>query len=761
MYWNKVKDVYDSVKDEKPSIIFWDTEAKILTEHELLDMIQRKTGFNGTSPSCIIKYLQAGDKLLLITDGQIDQGEVERCEQRLRDKKLENVQVEFVGDKRQMNLSVAASFGKHTEKYTLSVNSELLTSGKTVDLSLYFGRSAGSTEGSVDVVQKFFEDAEQILKDVTMATLAQPNMALRNQLLDLQKHLLHTLAKSGKKEDSVWEALRDTIIMDDVEARKQLKVLIEGNGVSDAKRVENIIREMVKQSEGKNGFSFQLLEPGRLTRSQALQHTTPVDIDESVEIKGTFSCPVYYEDDACCLFIKRGEPIFSGMEKNQLEYYLNMPFALAHNTELIEKLKARLDHPLGLQASRTIFESSPLSPFTRAPVSSALILSTEKEAVKATNFALADLFFGEKLSGLPEFWLYNVYKAVLSLSYLEPIAEQFKSYWVERCKQKQTRITLSGLPIEPMNNVPVDIAVWYCVNSPLIYPNSKVDVNRLRSFGLNSHSLLDMLDILGYKYDKPWSLYYIAKCHMFTKIMNMEKEKKDSFRDQLRAQSQNHIIISDRIVFLDGSVICQQVDLNFSTLALEDYVELYSLIDTTKAPSDIHIPYLRAVNPIKPFATNVWNYGYDRNVEIPCARVAICPETMRPYTYVKYVDLSEDEVSVEKKHWKELSEKMYGPLSGQISLRNYYIKFVSDFRKYPTRDEFILYIYDKERNKEAGKDGEIRARDTLPHMIFQMTKNLIESFDAVTAGVSIDEFLRRAKFSMDKKKRLDLDKSLA
>src|SRR5690606_1026851 len=126
------------------------------------------------------------------------------------------------------------------------------------------------------------------------------NIPLRNELLALQQNLLSTIAKeaSHRSENDFWEELRNAI---DYVARLSA---VSGSGSdagsdSPAKKVEFIIREMTKQCEGKNGFAFTLLEPGRLTRSAALQRQTPREI--KLEITDTFYCPCLMEEDACCL----------------------------------------------------------------------------------------------------------------------------------------------------------------------------------------------------------------------------------------------------------------------------------------------------------------------------------------------------------------------------------------------------------------------------------------------------------------------------
>ena len=56
-YWVYVRNVLDKNHDDTSSIVFWDTNAKIVTKNEAIKQISSRQGYGGTSPSCLAKIL--------------------------------------------------------------------------------------------------------------------------------------------------------------------------------------------------------------------------------------------------------------------------------------------------------------------------------------------------------------------------------------------------------------------------------------------------------------------------------------------------------------------------------------------------------------------------------------------------------------------------------------------------------------------------------------------------------------------------------
>jgi len=745
-YWNKVL----SLTKPYPTAqyLFWDTDVKKVSYDQVMSQCRSMSGGGGTQPQCIVKLLPADTKktnLVLITDGEVMASDVASCDAVLNGRSFASVDVHFISTGGQMNLTVSAPFTRNADKVKINVGDEVLATGSTtqaIDLKKYYGKP-----------EEFMNDAEAILKQVVLQSLGKNNQALRNEFLELQKNLLATLAKNNSAGGE-YGKLRDLLKTGNYDsAITMIKSLVLNADSSVGKKIEAVIQELINQCSGSSNFSFDLLQPGRLARAMPVKAVATEELPEE-ENHTKFECPILLDDGSVpVLCIKQGAPVFEGLEKNYLDSLMTSPLMMLDNPELVQKLVGRLDHLVSLAAFKELLKQSALvkSPITRDPISSIVSVGNEKTHLKATNFALADLFFGKKLVGQPELWLAVLYFALQKVEYLRENKEfmgAFVKSMVQRMETKNTNITLTGLPVDPLIKAPIDIAVWYCVVSPHVVQNtSPVDDarNRLRSFGNAAKYLIELVELYGYPYDKTWTLHQMKRYKAFWWMMKEEKDHSD-WRMKLRAQWQNSLTLSDgTLIMLDGAPSDKKPPLPNFELPLEEFVALSKLVDQNKKTNDVAIPSkLDLTTP--PFVTN---YCYPDNLsdEDALSPTPICPNTYRPYT----VDRKQ------KLHWKTCTEKRWGPLDKQISNYNYFIRYVHEMDKYPTQEEFIKYTASKQANRESN------AMDTLPKKHSLFVKKLFEDFEDVLgknfANVTPHDFKVRTYQSMREVDRLQMDSS--
>lgn len=744
-YWLKVYRLVDA--HPKAKFWFWDTSIRELSHMQALDWCMRKSGGGGTDPTCIAQKLPHKSEkidLVIVTDGQIGVREVANCDQTLKDRPFASVEVNFINTGGQMNLSVSAPFTRKADKVKINVGDDVLATGSTtqvIDLKKYY-----------DKPDEFMNDAEAILKQVVLQSLGKNNQALRNEFLDLQKNLLATLAKNnsaggefGKLRDLLKTNMYDQAIA-------MTKSLILNADSSVGKKIEAVIQELINQCSGSSNFSFDLLQPGRLARAMPVKAVATEELPEE-ENHTKFECPILLDNESTpVLCVKQGSPVFEGLEKNYLDSLMTSPLMMLDNPELVQKLVGRLDHLVSLAAFKELLKQGPVrSPITRDPVSSIVTVGNEKTHLKATNFALADLFFGKKLVGQPELWLAVLYFALKQVTYLNENNEfmtAFAKSMVRRMETKNTNITLTGLPVDPLIKAPVDLAVWYCVVSPHVVGNtSPIDDarNRLRSFGNASKYLLELVELFGYPYDKAWTLHQMKRYKAFWWMMKEEKDHTD-WRKLLRAQWQNSLTLSDgTLIMLDGVASEKKPQLPDFELPLEELVALSKLVDQNKKTNDVAIPTKLDLATPQP----VTNYCYpdDLSDEAALSPTPICPQTFRPYTLDRK----------QKLHWLTCTEKRWGPINKQISNYNYFIRYVHEMGKYPTQEEFIKYTASKQANRESG------AMDTLPKKSVLFVKKMFEDYEEVLgknfASVTPHDFKTRTYESMREVDRRQLDGS--
>ena len=742
-YWNSAKQLINS--HPKSKIIFWDTSAKLTTYQDALKMANIMKGHGGTQPQCFASMVPDKCNLIIVTDGQIYQGDVQKCDTILNSKEFSNVEVYFMNTGGSMKLSVSAPFTRKTN-FKIFVDGKKLSEGSSlnpIDLTPYS-----------NAPQKFIDESENILTQIVMQNLGKNNQPLRNELLDLQKNLIKTVALENAKSNKFAE-VRKLLQGNQLElAMSKIKDVLVATDSSLGKKIEAIITEMVRQCSGSSDFSFNILQPGRLMRAKETDVVKTEELPQVEDYNGGFECPICFDSDLPCLLIKAGDPIFKDVEKSYMEALLTNPLLCLLNKELMDKLKRRLDHVVGFEAAKILFSrGGVVSPITRDPISCIITpVGDKKDHIRSTNYALADLFFGRKLVGQPELWLLVLYYAIQEVTFLkenEEFIKGFEKCIIKRMETNQTNITLTGLPIEPLIKCPVDIAIWYCVVSPFIVNNTTNEDdarNRLRSFGSTALYLTKTLDLLKYPYDKKWTLHRISLYRAFCWMMDEEKNN-TQWRKLVRAQYQNSLTLTDStIVLLDGPASTNKPALpNFPELNLQDITGLSLLVDRTKTNGTVMIP-LKFKPCEVPAPIKNYGYNYDRIESMESREVPICPETMRPYV----IDRKQ------RKHWKKCSEKLYGPLSKQLSTCNYFNRFVSEHNRYPQREEFIKHLSSKQANKE-------NPVDTLPKLIMIFVDDVFSDFEKVLGKnftkMPPSEFKRRVNLSMPEVNRLKMDKS--
>lgn len=737
-YWNSVGDIANNNSDAQ--FYFWDDKCKKTDFKDVLARVQSCSGGGGTSPSCFISHLDKNDHIMIITDGQVSQHDIAVCDKKLDGFHFSSVTVHFINTGGQMNLTVSAPFTRNCKNFELFVDNVSLSSGSSlidIDLSIYFNN-----------LDKFLSESDELFKQIVIKNLGKRNESLRNQLLDLQKNLMKCVAEKNIT-DVKYDQLRKLLLDNTYDnAIATVKEIITRADTTLGQKIEEIIREMTKQCEGQNDFSFSLLQPGRLTRAINVKQVAIEEAPAIEDYQGSFECPIMLDNNSPVLLVTDDTPLLSQCEKSQLDALMTNPLLMLLDHTLVAKLKERLDHPFGLEASQQLFaQDNVKSPMTSKPISCAMTFGAHPTHTKATNYTLAKLLFGGKLVGIPELWLSVIYFVMKSIPYLAEnngLMDAVKNHMMYRMKSKSTNMTLSGLPIEPLIKCPIDVAIWYCVVSPFIMENPTAD--RLRSFGPVAKYLIELVEMLGYPYDKQWTQHRLCLYKAFTWMMNEDKNN-TAWRKLLRAQYQNSLVLDNgTIILLDGPNNNPPHLPNFRvtdqspTLSLEELITLSKLVDKSKTNTAVPIPLIFIPNTIP---SPVTNYGYPDGLS--CEEInatKICPRTLRPYT----IDL------VKHKHWKICCEEIYGPLSKQISNYNYYIRYVMDNDKYPTRQEFIEYVAAKQENKE-------NPLDTLPKRMNEFVNNLFSNYEPIIGNMSTHEFKRITYASMSKEERAKMDET--
>ncbi len=427
---------------------------------------------------------------------------------------------------------------------------------------------------------------------------------------------------------------------------------------------------MITRCDGFGQFQFSS-QSNRLERADNIDDLELLTTPPVTETISNFECPIYLDKDTPVLLVKKGEGVLQGLPKKYQDAIIDNPLLLLNNPKLVQLIIDRIDNVVGIEAAKVLIESCAPSPYYRQSLSCFISPVIDKSHNKSLKYALANIFFNDnstnKLVGVPELWLSVVYFAIENITYLQNqgFITILKNTLLNKFRNTLVPMSLSGLfSIKPTVKCSLDVAIWYCAcSSPLIFKNGVE--NRLQNMITAHH--LRLLDMFNYPYEKEWIVNRINIYKIFSQMMRMCIKDKYLFEKTLYSRTfQQSIKLTDNtIILIDGPLIenkeieNKEID-DWDKVSKETLYFLGSLVDTQKTFSSItipnEIPYISLPDPLI-------MYNPPAN-----GRIKICSKTCRPYTYD----------TVTKEHWKICSERLYGPLSKQLSCYNYFIRYVNE-----------------------------------------------------------------------------------
>jgi hypothetical protein len=422
---------------------------------------------------------------------------------------------------------------------------------------------------------------------------------------------------------------------------------------------------------------------------------------------------------------------------------LTDPLFLLRDKEACSAILDRLDSVVGLEAYRTMSDGGGEfdSPFTRQAISCVITFSNEPSHIKATKYALSRLLFGNKIPGNMDLWLIVLYKLILRKECLRDAVPSCEDFLKERLRRTKTAITLSGLAIQPMIQAPTDIAIWYCLHSFLFVENDNDAMNRLRGFGDSAAYLLDVARLLDLPLASDQITRRLCLYKAFSWMMNEAKKitaDKNDWKDMIRAQYQNSIIISGKRVFLDGSPVqIPALPSDFDGLTLNEIVALSKLVNSNMTVGTVLIPKVLETLSVVP----VTNYSYDE-VSNDAFAGHVHPVTFRLQSFDNNV------------HWSVHDKKNFGDdPNRRVSYYNYFIKYVKENGTYPSKDQFILFLQSKQVNRL------VCPLDTLPQFVLEHVYDLFEEYTKVLDNFSVpaSTFIERTDASSNHRDRIRIE----
>ena len=208
-YWETVKIIYEKYKITK--IIVWNTSAKIINSQELLEIIIKKSGDNGTSIySFALKLIneKIKDNIILITDGKIDISDVYNTDILFESHnyKINNILC-FNLHNGIYDYSVFAPFRRNNINYIYEKNTY---SNTELKLEQYISLEDIKLINNIETItiETFHSNFIQIENSIIAQIMGKGNNELKIKLIQLKKRIIKELSdKISNDEDLILKSL--------------------------------------------------------------------------------------------------------------------------------------------------------------------------------------------------------------------------------------------------------------------------------------------------------------------------------------------------------------------------------------------------------------------------------------------------------------------------------------------------------------------------------------------------------------------------
>jgi hypothetical protein len=703
----------------------------------------------------ITKEHKPEDNLVIITDGEVDLYSVANCASKIKEKKWGLVQVFFINEDSDIDVSVCAPFisGNNYEFYTDAEKHPICTKHAIPLLE----------RGYESDPERFLTDFEALRQELFVSHVADGSAlgATRDKLLELQKNMLSFLQKTKKPKDpsrkktmkefiTEWRKLvynppdyqqhyaQDAIdyvvaFRDDVFNLEQSLEIEESIVVCIKKLIETCDAALK---------TFSLPTHTKFDRTQAAEEQ---DIDEMPLLNDEWECPITMEEDEviCVLVPSANRGLCKHLSKKQLDLVVRNPLRLSLECSIEGK------SPVGLEACKNIVGKP--SPYTRDPISMAFVLYQGDDPEKAAkvhalnDWVLAKIVFDGKMICQMDLLLCGFFFDVVEKNlFCQEVIDAFWVYIRKRVQLRKTNLALSGLPIKPFVRVPVDFALWYQFFTEDIYAGTALqstNTNRLR------HRMLEEAGLFGDR--------FFALCPKLFGVTISQLTSARAFRYSLHASrtvlarvrrgqpvpaSNNQAEVLERLglYYKSFGVLFEhkshQNELRAQLINGLMLMGNFDAIDRAKKPQSV--TFLHHKDPLQ-----IWYYHYP--VDYDPSPVQVSLKTCRPIS-------SED--------WKQKMKDAIGAEPHQVlSLHRYYAEMII---KYPDlylvalESEVLVQLARYAHNAQMRKGIPV-----LPSCFFELANAVLRDYAECVKKYSHDEFKKKYRASYDKTKRMEMENS--
>jgi hypothetical protein len=737
-YHKKTQDIVSRIPDK--TIASWDDRCEIISTDRLQFINKNLMGRGGTSPICLVDYIIKTNfhgHLVLITDGDIYSYEVKRCSDKLIEWKFEKVSVYLIYTTNTVNESISCAFTRNSPHYIEMYNySNELDSSVTISDEDFEYVNAISEINTIDEFLSKIDIFDNVLMSLNMGTTG--NSVIHKNLVQLKNRLIKN--SSNVKNISEIDKLNEEL---SVENLKNVWNLYYVGNNDWSKQIDKYI----------SWCSGGLLTTFDRRSNREINHVvTPVVAPETASTETSASvqpepfsieCPIMLEKSTniIILFNKLSDSLFDTVPDIR-DSLINCPLNALKNNDTITFLKKTLGNAISIEAYKELVEHgiSDKSPLTRDDIMGGLCLGADFSHVKATNSTIRHGLLGGKSLGNVDLW-YAVFYLIVESGYVEHLKEYLpamREHMIFRLNTSQTYMCLSGLPTFPTYKVNLKTALWSVISATAI-PNIQPKTDPLRfhlSYSEYIIELAEMTDLLF-----PTGVNnHINRLKTLRFLLDKFKKNDKTYINLVNALKYNAFETPDLWIMIDGKPSPKQLDCVRSKLpecckylSTSEIIYILNLCETNKnkTESDINLPF--NYNYDKYELTTTKNWDYDEIV--PYHKVEISIHTCRPFYNVN-----------KNKKWIDVATEVYG--KNFISIDSRFGEFVIRYKKYPTKNEFLVYLYNYYSS---------RGKPTLPICIRQFVDEVFEDHNYIIENLPVSYYIERWEYTISIKNRINME----
>ena len=759
LYHSKTQDLVKNLNSENTLFVRWDQNHTVISKVDLEIINKQRIGFGGTSPVSLFKFIKEINfkgNLLFISDGQIGNDCVQICSEILLSWTFNSVSIYLIYTGGEINESVSCALTRSSPHNIYIYKNGLMQPAIEVTDNDY--KFVYNIE-NINTIEDFLKQKEilkNVLVSINMGTNG--NKVLHTKLVALKNKLTKYESKSFlKSSDNPVSRLIKSFENSEPslsELDNVWKMYYKLEDIDEDNDWKKLIDKFISWCSGSLLTAF---DRNKISNREASSVIEPVIPSESVEILEEktedlkLTCPITLSDSSNMILLmkKTNSSVFDDLPTCLRDSLINCPLNALRNNDILNYIKSLFDCVISIEAYKELVDYgiSDKSPLTREQIFGGLCLGKDNSHIKATNSTLRYILTGGKSLGNMDLWFAVIYfiikrgQAEHLTEYL-PIVEEHLKY---RLINNKSYMCLSGLPTYPTYSVPIGLALWCSImattsNLSLI-KNTKNDPIRLHlSYSLD---MIEMLNIIGISVPSKLLEHINRLKTLRYFLLEIKKGKKNSLKlkNLIDALSYNAIETSDLWVLIDG----EPSDLQISNvrsklpnvckeLSNTEIIDIIELCDSNKSESDIYIPYNYIVKPFEKTTTKNWNFKSN----MPSIKVNISPKTCRPYYNI--ID------NGRKKIWLDKAIEIYG--NELFSTNNFFGTYVSENKKYPTKSEFLnyLFMYHFTRNKK-----------TLPICIEQFLNEAFIDYEEILNTIDPLMFSERWLSSVYKDVRMQME----